>query len=79
MPNNIALVSDTDLLFPCRFIITSRTRNIDDIIDIVAPNLGSIAHAIQLGSLSVKFLWPIVDLFLLKDTKKDTSPEEVIS
>lgn len=67
MPNNIAFVSDIDLLFSlCRFIMTSRTRNIDDIIDVVAPNLGSIAHAIQLGSLSVKFLWPIVELLYCK-------------
>jgi len=67
MPNNIVLLSDIDLLFSLfRLIITSRTRNIDDIIDIVAPNLGNIAHAIQLGSLSVKILWLIVELLYCK-------------
>ena len=67
IPNNIALVSDIDLLLSLFLLmITSRTRNIDDIIDNVAPNFGSIAHAIQLGSLSVKFLWPIVELLYCK-------------
>ena len=70
IPNRITLVSDIDLLFSlCRFMITSRTRNIDDIIDIVAPNLGSIAHAIQLGSSSVKVLWPIVELLYCKRSR----------
>lgn len=66
IPNSIALVSDIDLLFSFRFMITSRTRNIDDKIDIVAPNLGNIAHTIQLGSLSVNVLWPIVELLYCK-------------